>query len=386
MTKAEKFIIKAKEKFGDKFDYSKVEYINSNTPVIIVCPIHGEFQSKPVQFLQSKWGCKKCATIEAHNKQKMNNEQFITKAKQVWNTKYSYENTNYIDSNHKVTITCPIHGDFKTRPSDFLRKHGCPKCKNDIISKNNIKTKRWSQEYFLEKAHLMYGNLFSYENARYINQITKLVIHSNVLNEDFIVSPQNFFRGDFPVKYRGETINKSWNSYTTEEFVRIAKIIRPEYDYSKVEYKNNKNKIEVICPKHGSFYMTPINLIYNNQGCPICVQSRGETFVKNVLDNMKLQYKQQYKLDIQNKCLKIDFCLFVNNQIVFIEYNGIQHYKPIDFFGGKTSFEQQCSRDNLLRAYCKNNDIILFEYKYDIPFFELEEIIKQDLRQIINEK
>ena len=281
MTKAEKFIIKAKEKFGDKFDYSKVEYINSNTPVIIVCPIHGEFQSKPVQFLQSKWGCKKCATIEAHNKQKMNNEQFITKAKQVWNTKYSYENTNYIDSNHKVTITCPIHGDFKTRPSDFLRKHGCPKCKNDIISKNNIKTKRWSQEYFLEKAHLMYGNLFSYENARYINQITKLVIHSNILNEDFIVSPQNFFRGDFPVKYRGETINKSWNSYTTEEFVIIAKIIRPEYDYSKVEYKNNKNKIEVICPKHGSFYMTPINLIYNNQGCPICAQSRGETFVKN---------------------------------------------------------------------------------------------------------
>lgn len=110
----------------------------------------------------------------------------------------------------------------------------------------------------------MYGNLFSYENTRYINQITKLVVHSNILNEDFIVSPQNFFRGDFPAKYRGETINKNWNSYTTEEFVRIAKIIRPEYDYSKVEYKNNKNKIEIICPKHGSFYMTPINLIYNN--------------------------------------------------------------------------------------------------------------------------
>lgn len=383
MTNQEKFLEKAKAKFGDKFDYSKVDYINCNTPVTIICPIHGEFTRTPVQFLQSKWGCVKCANEEGVKSRKFTTEQFIEKAKEVWGNKYTYENTSYIDANTKVIITCPIHGDFLTRPSDFLRKHGCPKCKSVAISTMNQKNKRMSQEAFLERAHLLYGNLFSYENTRYINKRTKIIVHSNLLNEDFVVAPDNFFRGNFPAKYRGETITKK-DGYTTEEFIKLAKLIRPEYDYSKVNYKNLKTKIKVICPTHGEFEITPCNLLYNNEGCPICTLSKGEIFIKNLLDSCKLQYKQQYIIKINNSTLKIDFCLFINDRIIFIEYNGRQHYEPVDYFGGIEKFEKQVKRDTLLRDYCKSNNIILLEYKYDLQFYKLSELIKSDLNKIKN--
>lgn len=55
------FISKSKELFGDKYDYSKTEYINSKTKVTIICPKHGEFQILPLSHLKSKTGCEKCS-------------------------------------------------------------------------------------------------------------------------------------------------------------------------------------------------------------------------------------------------------------------------------------------------------------------------------------
>lgn len=379
-----KFLEKAKSKFGDKFDYSKVDYISSNSPVIIVCPIHGEFKITPVRFLQSKYGCRNCAIEESTKKRTLTTEGFIKKAKDIWGERFSYEKTEYINSDTKVIVTCPIHGEFLTRPADFLRKHGCPKCKNDKTSKLN-QNKRMTQEQFLERSFLLYGNLFSYENTRYINKRTKIVIHSNLLNEDFIVSPDNFFRAEFPAKYRGECVERK-DSYTNEEFIRIAKLIRPEYDYSKAEYKNLRTNIVAICPEHGEFEITPCNLLYNNEGCPNCSCSKGESYIKNLLDCYKLQYKQQYPLEINEHKLKIDFCLFINNNIIFIEYNGRQHYEPVKYFGGEVQFKKQVERDNLLREYCKKHNITLLEYKYDIPFYKLHNIIKEDLNKIKDEQ
>ena len=57
----EEFIKKAREVHGDKYDYSKVEYVNAQTPVVIICPKHGEFLQRPSHHTDGR-GCKKCAT------------------------------------------------------------------------------------------------------------------------------------------------------------------------------------------------------------------------------------------------------------------------------------------------------------------------------------
>ena len=62
---AKLFINKAKIKFGDRFDYSKINYKNKNEDVIIVCPIHGDFLQKPKNHLHSSYPCPKC--VPPHN-------------------------------------------------------------------------------------------------------------------------------------------------------------------------------------------------------------------------------------------------------------------------------------------------------------------------------
>lgn len=151
----EEFIQKAKEKFPN-LDYSKTIYKIRTEPIIVICPIHGEqVWSTAGNFLASKYGCPKCARIEAgiqvSEKTRMSKEEFIQKAMDRFGDIYDYSKVNYINNDTKVTIICPIHGEFEIRPGDFLRQTGCPKCRpkslrenfiEDWLKSNNIPFKR----------------------------------------------------------------------------------------------------------------------------------------------------------------------------------------------------------------------------------------------------
>ena len=376
-----KFLEKAKAKFGDKFDYSKVEYTKADQKIIIICPIHGEFITTPSRFLQSKYGCSKCATEASHKSATKTTEQFIEEAKEVWGDRFSYENTKYVNSHTKVTITCPIHGDFQANPTDFLRKHGCPKCKGQITADFNKQTKRMSQEDFINRIKLMYGNLFNYDEVIYVNKRTKVKLHSNIMNEDFLILPEHLFKGE--VKNCYLNLSNISNTLNNDIFKQRAIMVHGnKYDYSKIEYKNLTEKVRIICPEHGEFWQTPTNHLYNKQGCPKCNQSHGERFIPELLEQAGLQYVSQYKITANERNYEIDFCLILNSKMVFIEYNGKQHYEPVEIFGGKEAYDKQVIRDNQIREYCKENDIILLEYSYEIDFSHLQKIIENDLKTI----
>lgn len=81
LTKDE-FIKKAKEIHGDKYDYSKVNYINNHTSIIIICPEHGEFSQIPSSHLLG-YGCKKCAIKKVTSNNCLSTDVFINKLKLV---------------------------------------------------------------------------------------------------------------------------------------------------------------------------------------------------------------------------------------------------------------------------------------------------------------
>ena len=137
----ESFIEKAKQVHDGKYDYSKVEYVNSQTKVCIICPEHGEFWQTPANHLFGE-GCKKCSIIKVHNEQKDNKEEFIEKAKQVHGDKYDYSKCEYKTTEKKVTIICKTHGEFKQTPHSHLQGQGCPVCKQRVLEKevNNFLT------------------------------------------------------------------------------------------------------------------------------------------------------------------------------------------------------------------------------------------------------
>lgn len=128
----EDFIIRAKEKHGDKYDYSKVEYKNNGTKVCIICPKHGEFWQKPIKHLCGQ-GCPSCGLKRGAEKQKKTTEKFICQLKEVFGDRYDYSCVEYIKAKVPVRIICPKHGSFMARPDHLLDGHGCPGCKGSLL-------------------------------------------------------------------------------------------------------------------------------------------------------------------------------------------------------------------------------------------------------------
>lgn len=105
-----------------KYDYSLVNYKNTNTAVKIICSYHGEFQQTPNVHLTGS-GCIKCA-----GKYQRSNDEFIEDANKIHNFKYNYNLTEFKHTNTEVTITCIQHGNFDQLPRMHLSGQGCSAC------------------------------------------------------------------------------------------------------------------------------------------------------------------------------------------------------------------------------------------------------------------
>ena len=123
----EEFIKKARELHGDKYDYSKVEYVNNATKVCIICPKHGNFEQTPNNHLRG-CGCPNCSFENTGDRCRSSLVEFIKKANEVHGDKYNYSNVEYVNSRIKVCIICSEHGEFWQSPNNHLQGAGCPKC------------------------------------------------------------------------------------------------------------------------------------------------------------------------------------------------------------------------------------------------------------------
>ena len=114
----ESFIAEAKEIYGDRYDYSKVEYKNRDHRVTIICSVHGEFQVYAREHLDGK-GCPKCEK----------GEKFLAKLHEKFGDKFGLEQFVYESSTTPVTLICPTHGAFSRLPNPILSSPcGCPEC------------------------------------------------------------------------------------------------------------------------------------------------------------------------------------------------------------------------------------------------------------------
>lgn len=160
------FISRAKDMYGNRFDFSKVVFVNVNTEVIITCPIHGDFLVKPKYFLRG-YGCPKCDGFK-----KYDTKLFIESAKKIHGDKYDYSRVNYVNSHTKVCIICPTHGEFWQEPNSHLNGRGCRQCADMERSKNL----RHNTERFIEKARAVHGDTYIYDKTAYIKDSMHVLI------------------------------------------------------------------------------------------------------------------------------------------------------------------------------------------------------------------
>ena len=139
----EEFVAKAKSIHGDKYNYSKVIYTHNKSKVIIVCPIHGEFEQAPVNHLRGK-GCMKCAAPLKVSF--LSQQEFIDRSTKIHDNFFSYEKVIYKDSRLPVEIICPKHGSFFQAPRNHMVGYkGCKQCNHET----KIKPKK-TQEKFIQ--------------------------------------------------------------------------------------------------------------------------------------------------------------------------------------------------------------------------------------------
>jgi len=161
------FINKSNEVHSKKYNYSKVNYINSQTKVIITCKEHGDFEQMPNSHLQGR-GCEKCAIINSKEKQIFSVQEFINNAKEIHGNLYDYSNVIYTGANDKVIIVCKMHGSFNQNPSKHINaKQGCIKCSGRF---------KLTNEDFVKRAKDFYGDLYDYSKCIYVNCDTKVNI------------------------------------------------------------------------------------------------------------------------------------------------------------------------------------------------------------------
>lgn len=352
----ENFISDAKKKFGNKFDYSKTEYKNRRTKVCIMCDKlknennpNGEFFQYPLIHLNSSTGLpfmgKRGRKYSKETDSRIIAEKtkiFIEKAKNIHGEKIDFSKTIYTGCQQKSTFICPIHGDFKSLPSNILKGHGCPKCGNRTSM---------TKEEFVEKAREVHGDKYDYSKVDNIKSSNKICIICPTHGEFW----QNALKH---LKGCGCSLCSKNKKDTKESFIdKARKVHGNKYDYSKIEYINAKTKVCIICPKHGEFWQRPVSHLKGNC-CPYCKESHLEEEISLFLDKNNIQYEKQKKFgNIKYKrCLPFDFYLPKYN--VIIECQGEQHFEETNFFNDEKRF----LKDKIKYDGCIKNNIKILYY------------------------
>ena len=356
------FIKKSKEIHGNKYDYSKVNYVNNHTNVCIICPKHGEFWQRPNNHLHG-CGCPKCKSEKIGNLKRGNIYDFIEQAKVVHDDKYDYSKVDYVNNRIKVCIICPEHGDFYQSPNHHLQGHGCPMCKN--VFKSNT-------EQFIKKSKEMHGNKYDYSKVDYINNKTKVCIICPKHGE-FWQTPKNHLSGQGCNKCAIEYKNIK-SRFTNDDFIKKSKEIHGnKYDYSKVNYINSATKVCIICPRHGEFWQTPMDNL-QGCGCPKCGrifsinENNINNFIKNNLSTNIITNSRDiippYELDI-----------YIPDKKIAIEYNGVIWHS--EKFGKNKNYH--LTKTEL----CEKQGIRLIHI-FEDEWLEHEDIVKSKLKEMLD--
>lgn len=293
---------------------------------------------------------------------KLTAKEWIDKVQTIHDGKYGYDKVEYVNAKTKVIITCPIHGDFEQTPDKHQQGRGCPKCA--IEYKANL-LKSNTQE-FIQKAMKIHGNRYDYSKVNYVKASEKVEIICPI-HGSFYQRPNDHLSGYGCIKCANDKMHYE-RVKNTDTFIEQANVMHNnKYDYSKINYYNAHTKVCIICPIHGEFWQTPASHL-KGSGCPICKESKGEQKVREYLNLHNINYIDQYEINIDkniNFSGKAYLDFYLPDYNIAIEYNGIQHYIPIKYFGGELKFnEYQIPRDNFIKNYCEKHNIKLIILKY----------------------
>ena len=302
-------------KYGNKYDTSKVHYINDHTKICLIChekdefgEEHGEFFVTPNNLLKGR-ECPKCK-----KRAKLTKDYFEKKSKKIHGDKYDYSESEIHGVDSEVKIVCPIHGEFWQTPYKHMIGRGCPKCGN--IKKGISNRKDFS--VLKEEFNKIHNSKYDYSESEYFGIDKKIKIICPIHGE-FWQSPYLHSKGCGCPK-----CNES----------KLEKEIREFLENEKIDYECEK-KFSWLGNQRLDFYLPKYNIGIECQGIQ---HFEPTSFGKRKIENIFENYNNIVKRDKTKK----ELCEV--NGVEILYYSNLKIKYPYQVF---------CSKKELLNEILK---------------------------------
>lgn len=356
----EEYIERAKSIHGDRYSYEETVYVDRHTSITIICPKHGPIKVNPYNHIRLGTGCVKCVEDKVKAACALTTESFVERAKQHIGQHYDYSRVEYVNAHTPVIIGCPKHGWFTKYPMEIQQgRKGCPEC-GKIKA---IESRRTGRDKFIERCREIHGDKYSYDKVKYVNQHTKVIITCPV-HGDFEQLPQSHLKGnDCP-----KCVTPYLNGRTKEEMIRdFNRKHCKRYTYLNLpECANNREIIEIVCPRHGVFKQRIANHL-RGDGCPKCKNSKQELIIRGLLTQKNIRFEEQKTFPWLKRKGKMFLDFYLPDYNIAIECQGSQHFGIVSGFGYIMNDEDYIdlyNRDRLKHELCRHRGIKVLYYCY----------------------
>lgn len=273
------------------------------------------------------------------------------------NNGLDYSKSIYKNNRTKIEIICSKHGTFMQSPRIHQTYPWCPECKED--DRKNIYNKE-----IIDKCKEVHNNEYEYPDNQEIYSCNDKIR---------VICPKH---GEFEQKVLNHLYSKNKcmkcktekSRVGRDEFIQRSNIMHNDsYDYSLIPDNFILTDIlTIICKDHGEFkQMAHWHVICGN-GCKLCKKrSKNEVLIENILIENNIKYIPFHTFDDCRNINRLIFDFFLPDHKVCIEYNGIQHYKSVEIYGGHKRYEEQLINDGIKVKYCSENNIDLIIIRYD---------------------
>lgn len=314
-------------------------YVNNSTKILCRCKVDAnEWHAIPTNLLKGK-GCPFCGRVNLKT-----HDQY------VYDVSLANKNIDvvgtYVNNSTKILHKCKIDGfEWYARPNNILNGAGCPVCSRKLKTTTMFKNELFEINKNIDVV------------SDYINNKTKVHCICKIDGYEWDTLPGNLLKGC------GCPVCSGTKYKTHDEYVIDVAKVNGDIDVIGT-YINARTKILHKCKIDGTEWMADPHHILSGRGCPTCSISYGEIDVRNYLHNNNIVFERQYTFDGCINKNKLPFDFYLPDYNLCIEYDGEQHFKPIERFGGNEAFLQRQINDSIKNKFCLSNNILLLRIKY----------------------
>lgn len=277
------------------------------------------------------------------------NEQFKKEVFDLVGDEYVFLEP-YVNTNTKIKVKHNTCGHiYDVAPAKFLLGRRCPYCNG-----NHKKT----DAEFKQEVYDLVGNEYMFVDS-YQGANNKIKVKHSKCGHIYEVTPSNFLRGSrCPFCYQNSKPKS--NNYFKQE---VKAIVGDEYKFLDT-YVDAEVKLRVKHEKCGNIYKVRPRVFLEGYRCPYCKEPKGEIIIAKVLDMFAIHYEAQKTFSDLRDTQPLSYDFYIPSQRILIEYQGRQHYQPIDYFGGVKRFKYQKKHDKRKLDYANTNNYNLITIPY----------------------